>query len=271
MPAFAAALLIGSNGDNTVASITLENVTVDFTIYGHHSFRTALLTSAGGLIRRQGRKSDQVTVRAIDNLSLKISHGDRVGLIGHNGAGKSTLLRVLAGVYEPVSGRIITEGKISSLLNTAPGMNPEDTGYENIVTCGLYLGMTKAEIRRSIPDIEEFSELGEYLTLPVRTYSSGMVTRLSFGIATSIDPEILLLDEGLGAGDARFIERANRRVDRLIGRASILVLATHGDALIKSMCNKCILMNHGKVVRIGNTDEVIDEYHRLTSTQAAPQ
>ncbi len=251
-----------------MASITLENVTVDFTIYGHHSFRTALLTSAGGLIRRQGRKSDRITVRALDNLSLQISHGDRLGLIGHNGAGKSTLLRVLAGAYEPVSGRIITEGKVSSLLNSSPGMNSDDTGYENIMTCGMYLGMTKEEIRRKIPEIEEFTELGEYLTLPIRTYSSGMMTRLGFGIATSIDPEILLLDEGLGAGDARFVERAKQRVNRLIDRASILVLASHGDGLIKSMCNRCILMNHGQVVKVGDTDEVIDEYHRLTSTQA---
>ena len=252
-----------------MASITLENVTVDFTIYGHHSFRTALLTSAGGLIRRQGRKSDRITVRALDNLSFKISHGDRIGLIGHNGAGKSTLLRVLAGVYAPVSGRIITEGKISSLLNSSPGMNSDDTGYENIMTCGMYLGMTKAEIFRNIPDIEDFSELGEYLSLPIRTYSAGMLTRLSFGIATSIEPEILLLDEGLSAGDARFIERANQRVNKLINKASILVLASHGDTLIKSMCNRCILMNHGQVVKIGDTDEVIDAYHRLNSEQAA--
>ncbi|HUO43429.1 MAG TPA: ABC transporter ATP-binding protein [Burkholderiales bacterium] len=254
-----------------MASITLENVTVDFTIYGHHSFRTALLSTAGGLIRRQGRKNDRITVRALDNLSMKISHGDRIGLIGHNGAGKSTLLRVLAGVYEPIGGRIITEGKVSSLLNSSPGMNFDDTGYENIMTCGLYLGMTKQEIIRKTPDIEEFTELGEYLTLPIRTYSAGMLTRLAFGIATSIEPDILLLDEGLGAGDARFIERANQRVNKLINRASILVLAAHADALIKSMCNRCILMDHGRVVRIGATEEVIDEYHRLTSERAAVQ
>ncbi|HMD54303.1 MAG TPA: ATP-binding cassette domain-containing protein, partial [Phycisphaerae bacterium] len=193
---------------------------------------------------------------------------DRVGLIGHNGAGKSTLLRVLAGVYAPVSGRIITEGIVSSLLNNSPGMNAEDTGYENIMTCGMYLGMTKAEILTKIPEIEEFSELGEYLALPVRTYSTGMLTRLGFGIATSIDPEILLLDEGLGAGDSRFLERVNQRINKLISRASILVIASHGVGLIKSLCNKCVLMNHGKVVRVGDTDEVIEEYHQLTSAQA---
>lgn len=251
-----------------MASIVLEHVTVDFPIYGHHSFRTALLSRAGGLIRREGRKSDRVTVRSLDDVSLTISHGDRVGLIGHNGAGKSTLLRVLAGVYEPIMGKITVEGGISPLLNTSPGLNTDDTGYENILTCGLYLGMTKEEIRQKTPEIEQFTELGEYLSLPVRTYSSGMLARLGFAIATSVNPEILLLDEGLGAGDARFVERAKKRVDALIARSSILVLASHADSLIKSMCNKAVLMNHGRVIAVGETDSVIGEYHRLTSESA---
>ncbi len=248
-----------------MASITLEHVTVDFPIYGHHSFRTALLSRAGGLIRREGPKSDRVTVRPLDDISLTISHGDRIGFIGHNGAGKSTLLRVLAGVYEPVSGRIVTEGRLSPLLNTSPGMNMDDTGYENILTCGLYLGMTREEIRAKTPEIEEFTELGEYLALPVRTYSTGMLTRLGFAIATAIDPEILLLDEGLGAGDARFQERVNQRVNALVERSSILVLASHSDALIQMMCNKAVLMDHGRIVAVGDTDEVIRQYHQMNT------
>ncbi len=251
-----------------MASITLEHVTVDFPIYGHHSFRTALLSRAGGLIRREGRKSDRVTVRPLDDISLTISHGDRIGFIGHNGAGKSTLLRVLAGVYEPVSGKIVTEGRLSPLLNTSPGMNMDDTGYENILTCGLYLGMTREEIRAKTPEIEEFTELGEYLALPVRTYSTGMLTRLGFAIATAIDPEILLLDEGLGAGDARFQERVNQRVNALVERSSILVLASHSDALIQMMCNKAVLMDHGRIVAVGDTDKVIKEYHQMNSQPA---
>ena len=248
-----------------MTSITLDHVTVEFPIYGHHSFRSALLARAGGLIRREGRKSDRVIVRSLDDVSLSISHGDRVGLIGHNGAGKSTLLRVLAGVYEPMMGTIIAEGRISPLLNTAPALCMEDTGYENILTCGLYLGMTEDEIRRKTPEIEQFTELGEYLSLPVRTYSTGMLTRLGFAIATAIDPEILLLDEGLGAGDARFVERVNKRVSALIKRSSILVLASHSDALIKSMCNKAILMDHGRVIASGSTDDVIKEYHWMNA------
>lgn len=246
-----------------MASITLENVTVDFTIYGHHSIRTALLSRAGGILRREGKKSDRVTVRALDNVSFKISHGDRFGIIGHNGAGKTTLLRVLAGVYEPLSGRITTEGRLTPLLNSAPGLAVDDTGYENILNCGLYLGMTREEIREKTPAIEEFAELGDYMSLPVRTYSTGMLTRLGFAIATSIDPGILILDEGLGAGDARFLDRVNQRMNSLIERASIVVLASHADAMIKTMCNKCVLMDHGRVIMIGDTPDVLDEYKRL--------
>jgi ABC-type polysaccharide/polyol phosphate transport system ATPase subunit len=248
-----------------VNSIRLEDVTVDFPIYGaQKSFRTALLSrAAGGLIRREGRMNQRVTVRALENVTLSVEHGDRLGLIGHNGAGKSTLLRVMAGVYEPAKGRVAIEGRISPLFNTAPGLDMDDTGYENIRTCGLFLGMTGEEIQRKTADIEDFAELGDYLSLPVRTYSSGMVVRLGFAIATAIDPEILLLDEGLGAGDARFAERAKRRVDALIARSSILVLASHGEGLIRNMCNKAILMDRGRISAQGSVDEVLDAYARM--------
>ena len=247
-----------------MASIILEEVTVDFPIYGsQNSFRQALFSKAtGGLIRHEG-SHNRTTVRALNNISLKLVHGDRLGIIGHNGAGKSTLLRVFAGVYEPTQGRVIIDGKVSPLFNTAPGLDTEDTGYENILTCGQFLGMTRNEIARKLSDIEQFSELGEYLLLPVRTYSTGMVVRLGFAIGTAIDPDILLLDEGLGAGDARFAERAKQRVNGLIGRSSILVLASHSEALIESMCNKAILLQGGAVTKVGNVEEVIAAYRSL--------
>jgi ABC-type polysaccharide/polyol phosphate transport system ATPase subunit len=172
----------------------------------------------------------------------------------------------MAGVYEPVSGSIEINGHVSPLFNVSPGLDIDDTGYENIMTCGLFLGMTREEIERKTPEIAEFCELGEYLDFPVRTYSTGMISRLGFAIGTALDPEILLLDEGLGAGDARFAERVKRRVDSLIERASIMVLATHGDALIKSMCNKAVLMEGGRLVLFGDVDEVLDLYHRRTAT-----
>ena len=249
-----------------MASIILENATVDFPIYGHlPSFRTELLSRAGGLIRREGKRNARVTVRSLNSISLVIEHGDRVALIGHNGAGKSTLLRVIAGVYEPIAGHAIINGHVSPLFNTSPGLNLDDTGYENMLTCGLFLGMTRKEIRQKAPDIEQFTELGQYLSFPVRTYSSGMLTRLGFAIATAIDPEILLLDEGLGAGDARFVERANKRINALVSRSSILVLASHSLELIESMCNKAVLMDHGEVKMVGEVGVVLKEYRRMSS------
>ena len=246
-----------------MASLILENVTVDFPIYGaQKTFRSALRSATGGLIRREGVNQRHITVRALENLTLTIKHGDRVGFIGHNGAGKSTLLRLCAGVYEPSHGRVLIEGRVSPLFNTSPGLDHDDTGYENIVTCGLFLGMTREEIDKKTKDIEEFTELGEYLSLPTRTYSTGMLTRLGFAIATAIDPEILVLDEGLGAGDARFAEKAKKRVDALIQRASILILASHSDALIQSFCNRAILLQAGRVVEEGKVDDVIEAYRK---------
>lgn len=244
-----------------VASLILENVIVDFPIYGaEKSFRSALKAATGGLIRREGNYNERVTVRALEDISLKINHGDRLGIIGHNGAGKTTLLRVCAGVYEPTQGRVFFDGQVSALFNTAPGLDPDDTGYENIFSCGLFLGMTYDEINRKLSDIEEFSELGDYLSLPVRTYSAGMSMRLGLALATSIDPEILVLDEGLGAGDARFAEKAQKRIDALIDRSSILILASHSDSLLQSFCNKAILMESGKIIKIGTVDDVLEAY-----------
>jgi ABC-type polysaccharide/polyol phosphate transport system ATPase subunit len=255
-----------------MASIILENVTVDFPIYGtQRSFRKQLFRAAtGGLIIRGGRAERRVSVRAIDRLDLIIEHGDRLGLIGHNGAGKSTLLRVLAGVYAPTSGRIEIAGRVSPLFSASPGIDYDATGYENLVTCGMFLGMSRAEIEAKTKDIEDFCELGEYLDLPMRTYSSGMVTRFAFALATTIDPEILLLDEGIGAGDARFAERASKRIEALIGRAHIMVLASHSDAMVRAMCNKAILMTQGRIVAAGAVDEVYEKYQAFVASGAVP-
>lgn len=250
-----------------MASLILDDVTVDFPIYGaQKSFRSALQSATGGLIRREAADR-RITVRALDHFSLTIKHGDRLGIIGHNGAGKSTLLRVCAGVYEPSVGRVYIEGKVSPLFNMSPGLDVDDTGYENIVTCGLFLGMTRVEIAQKTPDIEAFCELGDYLSLPVKTYSAGMMTRLGFAIATAIDPEILILDEGLGAGDARFAEKAKKRVDALIARASILILASHSDALIKSLCNRAILLQSGRIIGEGGVDDIINVYQKANEAR----
>ncbi|HUD87083.1 MAG TPA: ABC transporter ATP-binding protein [Xanthobacteraceae bacterium] len=252
-----------------MAEIVLKDVVAEFPIYGSQlSLRNVLFGRVvGGVLRRQNDAGERVVVRALDNVSLTINHGDQVGIIGHNGAGKSTMLRVFAGIYEPSQGTISIEGRVSPLFNTSPGLDLDDTGYENIVTCGLLLGMTRAEIERKLPEIEAFSELSDYLALPARTYSSGMLVRLGFAIATAIDPEILLLDEELGAGDARFAMQAAKRVKGLIDRSSIMVLASHSAELISQMCNRAILLDHGRVVADGPAKDVLELYGRMNKDE----
>jgi ABC-type polysaccharide/polyol phosphate transport system ATPase subunit len=255
-----------------LVQIVLKNVTAEFPIYGAQaSLRTALLGRVvGGVLRRGSDAGSRVVVRALDDISLTLRHGDQLGIIGHNGAGKSTMLRVLAGIYQPSQGLISIEGRVSPLFTTAPGLDADDTGYENIVTCGLFLGMTRDEIERKLPEIEAFTELSDYLSLPVRTYSSGMIVRLGFAIATAIDPEILLLDEGLGAGDARFASRAATRVQALIARSSIMVLASHSENLIRQMCKRAILLERGRIVADGPTAEVLEIYARVNRGELQP-
>ncbi len=254
-----------------MAFVHVEHLTVDFTIYGssHRLLRTTILGNTGGFIRREGSREKRVTVRALEDVSFRLEHGDRLGLIGHNGAGKSTLLRVLAGIYEPVSGTVTMDGLVSPLFTAAPGMDADDTGYENIRTCGMYLGMSHAEIESKMPDIVESCELGDYLSLPVRTYSAGMMTRLSFALATALDPGILLLDEGFGTGDARFAKRAETRMERLIGRSNILVYASHSNAEIKTFCNMAALLERGRLLALGPVDEIIEQYKSRTNLAAA--
>jgi ABC-type polysaccharide/polyol phosphate transport system ATPase subunit len=248
-----------------MAKVIFENVRVDFPIYAtQRNLRTIVLNRAtGGLIQRQGNKQGRVVVEALADVSMTLEDGDRMGLIGHNGSGKSTLLKVLAGIYEPIEGRLLVEGRVTPLFDIMPGLDPEDSGYENIITAGLLLGLTRDEIERKIPDIEEFCELGEYLALPVRTYSSGMTMRLGFALVTAIDPDVLLMDEGINTGDARFTERAERRMKDFIGRSRILVLASHSNALIKSMCNKAALMQAGRLVAVGPIEEVFEKYNAV--------
>jgi ABC-type polysaccharide/polyol phosphate transport system ATPase subunit len=255
-----------------MAAMVLENVGVDFPIYGtHRNLRTALFERAtGGLIQHEGKNQERVVVKALVDVSIKLEEGDRLALIGHNGSGKSTLLKVMAGIYEPIAGQVLAEGRVTPLFDMMPGLDMEDDAYENIFTAGLLIGMSRKEIERKIPQIEEFCELGEYLSLPVRTYSAGMVTRLGFALSTALDPGILLMDEGIGAGDARFAERAAKRMKEFLGRSSIIVMASHAAPLVKTICNKAALMDAGRVVAIGPVDEIFDQYHASIHGTAPP-
>jgi ABC-type polysaccharide/polyol phosphate transport system ATPase subunit len=251
-----------------MAAILVDQVDLEFPIYGlQRSLRRALFQqAAGGFINKKDLRHHHVTVTALSGLSLQLGDGDRLGLVGHNGAGKSSLLKVLAGVYQPTRGQVWLEGRVTSLFELALGVDTEDTGYETIITAGMLYGMSRAEIERKVPEIERFSELGEYLSLPIRTYSMGMTTRLGFSLAAVLEPEIFLLDEGISAGDARFTGRAAARLQELARRSAILVLASHSEELIRSTCNKAALLKSGRIVKIGKVEEILVAYHADTVT-----
>lgn len=246
-----------------MSTLILRNVNVDFPIYGaRRNLRKVLFSNTvGGVLKRDLKRQDRVTITALRDVSLELHDGDRLGLVGTNGAGKSTLLKVMAGIYQPVSGEVLADGKITPLFDTLPGLDGEDTGYENIITAGLLLGLTRDEIENKMSYIEEMSELGEFLSLPVRTYSAGMTARLGFAVATALDPGILLMDEGIGAGDARFAEKVARRLNEFVQRSRILVLASHSDQLIRNFCNKAALMKAGQVLAVGPVEEILAIYH----------
>jgi ABC-type polysaccharide/polyol phosphate transport system ATPase subunit len=248
-----------------MARVIVENVRVDFPIYAaQRSLRTAIFRRAtGGLIQRQGPNQGRIVVKALRGVSMTLEDGDRLALIGHNGSGKSTLLKVLAGICEPIEGRLLIEGRVTPLFETMPGLDEEDSGYENIVTAGLLFGMSREQIDKKIPDIEEFSELGEYLEVPVRAYSAGMKARLGFALVTALEPDILLIDEEIGAGDARFVERAEARLKDFIGRSRILAMASHSSELIRSICNKAALMVEGQILMMGAVESVLEHYDAL--------
>jgi ABC-2 type transport system ATP-binding protein/lipopolysaccharide transport system ATP-binding protein len=249
-----------------VASVRLDNVSVSFPIYdaASRSLKKRLVSAAvGGQIQVEPGSTKLSVVQALEDVSLTFKHGDRVGLVGHNGAGKTTLLRVIAGIYEPVRGVVKVEGQTAPLFDITLGMDPESTGYENILLRGLFLGLTHREIREKAEEIAEFTELGRFLELPMRTYSAGMRMRLAFAVSTSIQPDILLVDEGIGAGDAAFMEKANRRLEEFTGKAAIIVLASHSDQLVRSMCDKAVLMQQGRVVASGGTDDILRMYQEV--------
>lgn len=239
-----------------MASIILDSVTLDFPIFNLNARslkkRLLRLTTGGAL----NNSNDCVVIKALDKISLQLNDGDRVGLIGHNGAGKSTLLRVLANIYVPTSGTIHYQGKISTLLDFMLGFNLESTGYENIICSGIVHGLTKKQISAKSQEIAEFTELGDYLYVPVRTYSSGMLMRLAFAVATSIHPEILLIDEIIGVGDKKFIDKAQQRLNSLIEKSNIVVLASHSIDIIKSLCNKALILNSGRIEWFGPIEQL---------------
>jgi len=246
------------------SSIVLDDVWVEYSIYGMGSRslkKTVAQMLSGGRLARDA--SDELTrVVALKGINLSIQNDERIGLIGSNGAGKTTLLRVMAGALKPASGRVRRVGITSSLFDVSLGMNYEATGWDNITLRGLFLGLSPAEVRSRTDEIVEFCGLTpEQLSRPVRTYSSGMLMKLAFAISTSVHPEILLLDEWIGVGDAHFVDKAQKRLTELIDRARILVIASHYDHLIRSLCNKVAYLQEGQVIACGPVEETLALYH----------
>lgn len=229
-----------------MVSIKLDNVSL---IYKLHEKLTLSapdrrLGATGGRIEGSGRKQ---FVQALDGVGFELNAGDRLGLVGPNGAGKTTLLKVLYGIYEPSGGSVAIEGKVDALFNINIGFRREATGRRNIVLRGLINGWSEAEIEEKMEEIIAFSELGDFIDLPFKAYSQGMAARLAFSVATALDPEILLMDEWIGAGDASFQEKAKRRMDELAEKAGIIVLASHSESLIQSVCTKRLTLKGGRV------------------------
>ena len=251
-----------------MAYISLKDATVEFPLYtgGSRSLKKQLLR-VGTRRKTISTRDDRVIVRALDNVTLDLVSGDRGGLVGHNGAGKTTILRVLAGIYEPVQGSFMIEGRVCSLLNVGLGLDPDVSGYENIILQGMYLGYRPSEMRDKIDEIAAFTELESFLSMPVRTYSSGMSLRLAFAVATAVRPEILLMDEWVLAGDGRFMEKARRRIEEFTENAEILVLASHSMEILRQWCDRILWLDGGKIKMDGPTEEVLALYEASMAAQ----
>jgi len=248
-----------------MVGIVLDDVCIDYPIY-YSSTRSirkqlALATKVGGVI--SSNPSSSVTmIKALRNIKLDLKSGDRLALVGHNGAGKSTLLRVLAGIYQPTAGIVRCTGRRISLTDIQVGHEDEATGYEMILLRGILMGLSRAQTLEKVEEIAEFSELGEYLYLPIRTYSSGMALRLFFSIATSISADILLMDEWIAAGDEAFIKKANKRLNELVDKSHIIVIASHNRATLQKLCTRGILLEGGRIKAEGSLQEVFAAYEQ---------
>lgn len=240
-----------------MARIELNDISLTFDVR-----RASGVTLKEFVVRRLYRSSvnPRMQVRALQQVNLRLEEGDRVGIIGHNGAGKSTLLKLLAGIYPPTSGRRIVEGRISSLFEIALGFEADSNGWENIAYRSYLQGETPRTLKEKVRPIAEFSELGEFLDMPVRYYSAGMSVRLAFSIATAVEPEILLVDEVLSVGDMAFQDKARKRMREMLDKAKIIVMVSHDMGSIAKLCDRVVWMDHGTIVLEGPPEETIEAY-----------
>ena len=244
-----------------MSQIKFLNVRIDIPIFNafNRSLKTTLLNLAVGRKLTAIQNKDHI-VTALKDLNFTFSKGERVGLLGNNGAGKTTLLRALSGVYHPTQGHANIQGKVSSLIDISLGIDNEATGRENIVLRSALLGLSKKEVYEKIENIIEFSELGDFIDMPVRTYSSGMQLRLAFSVSTLISTEILLMDEWLSVGDENFKHKAEKRLMDLVHESEILVIASHSRHLIETTCNRALWLEHGVIKMDGSPNDVCSAY-----------
>ena len=240
--------------------IDVSDVSVFFPLYhaNSRSLKKTVVAAASGRLGQD--QQSRVVVQALRDISFSLRSGDRLGLIGANGAGKTTLLRTLAGIYEPVIGRMRIRGTVNAMLDTTLGMNLECTGRENIMLRGLYYGLPRTALPRLEDDVADFAGLGDFINLPVRTYSAGMLVRLGFALATAIRPQILLMDEWFMAGDSDFMERAQTRLADVVRGAEILVLSSHAAYIVQKWCTRVLWLDQGRVRGDGSPDEVLEHY-----------
>jgi len=253
-----------------MASVLFDQVSVEFPIYSAstRSFRNRLLRAAtGGQLGKDPH--GHMSVRALHGLSFALKDGDRVGLIGNNGAGKSTLLRILNRVYEPSSGTALIRGETGSLIDVSLGIDPEATGRENIYLRGTLLGLHRRQLDQRIDEIIAFTELGDFVDLPLRTYSTGMHMRLAFAVSTLMEPQILLMDEWLSVGDESFKAKAEKRVNDMVQKTNILVIATHSEGLVRRLCNRVLWLEHGQIRMDGDQASIADAYFGVSTRNKA--
>lgn len=239
-----------------MSQIQVENVDLIFNVHREKRIKDFLVPGS----KKFNQFRSDGTVHALKNLNLSIKEGDRVAIIGHNGAGKSTFLKMVAGIYAPTFGKMSVEGRISSMFELATGFEMESSGWDNIYLRGLMLGETPEGIKRKMKEIAQFSELGDFLEMPVKYYSSGMFVRLAFSVSTAIQPDILLLDEVVAAGDAQFIAKATQRMKNMVNISKIMILVTHNMKDAVGMCNLCIWLERGEIVMQGEPAEVVEKY-----------
>lgn len=239
-----------------MSKIVVKDLSLKFRVY-HDGASSAKEYFAN--LFRPGKQNAYSDFLALQDISFSVKEGERVGIVGRNGAGKSTLLKTICRIYEPLTGKINVRGRIAPLLEVGAGFHPEFTGRENIYFNGAILGYSKDQLLAIEQEVIDFAELQDFIDTPVKYYSTGMYMRLAFSLATTVHPDILVLDELFVGGDASFVKRGKERMHKMIDRSNVMVLVSHDQSLLRSLCDRFIWLDHGKIIADGDST-VLDQY-----------